>query len=47
LPAERLLVYEVAQGWQPLCDFLGLAVPAGAFPRVNSKDEFRARAGLS
>ena len=47
IPKERLLVYQVAQGWQPLCDFLGLPVPAGEFPRVNSKDEFRARAGLS
>lgn len=46
IPKERLLVYEVAQGWQPLCAFLDLPVPAGEFPRVNSKDEFRARAGL-
>ncbi len=47
IPRERLLVYEVAQGWEPLCKFLNLAVPDEAFPRVNSKDEFRARAGLS
>lgn len=46
IPRERLLVYEVAQGWQPLCEFLGRAVPDEPFPRVNSKDEFRARAGL-
>jgi hypothetical protein len=46
LPPERLLVYEVAQGWDPLCRFLGAPVPAEPFPRVNSKDEFRARAGL-
>jgi hypothetical protein len=46
LPPGRLLVYQVAQGWQPLCDFLGVPVPAGDFPRVNSKDEFRSRAGL-
>ena len=37
---ERLLVYEVAQGWGPLCDFLGVAVPEGAMPKVNSRDEF-------
>jgi hypothetical protein len=42
IPKERLLVYEVAQGWQPLCDFLDLPVPAGEFPRVNSREEFRA-----
>jgi len=46
IPRERLLVYEVAQGWEPLCRFLERAVPDEPFPRVNSKDEFRARAGL-
>jgi hypothetical protein len=40
IPAERLLVYEVAQGWAPLCSFLGADVPAGEFPRTNSRDEF-------
>lgn len=44
VPAERLLVYEVAQGWEPLCDFLGVPVPAGEpFPRVNDAASFRAR----
>lgn len=38
---ERLLVYEVAEGWGPLCDFLGVPVPDEPFPRVNSSDEFR------
>jgi len=37
---ERLLVYEVAQGWEPLCRFLGRPVPATPFPRVNSTTEF-------
>lgn len=37
---ERLLVYEVSQGWEPLCEFLGLPVPVEPFPRVNSRDEF-------
>src|SRR5215212_618849 len=23
VPPEKLLVYEVGEGWQPLCDFLG------------------------
>lgn len=35
IPAERLLVFEVAQGWGPLCDFLGVDKPAGDFPHVN------------
>jgi hypothetical protein len=43
IPPERLLVYELAQGWRPLCDFLGLAVPEGAMPKVNSREEFGAR----
>ena len=40
IPADRLLVFEAAQGWTPLCDFLGVAVPATDFPRTNSREEF-------
>ena len=40
IPAERLLVFDVAQGWEPLCRFLGVAVPEGPFPRVNSTEQF-------
>ena len=43
LPAERLLVYEVGDGWGPLCEFLERPVPDAPFPRVNSTEEFRAR----
>jgi Sulfotransferase domain len=33
---DRLLVFDVRQGWAPLCDFLGVAAPAGEpFPRLN------------
>lgn len=33
---ERLLVFDVRDGWEPLCEFLGVPVPAGVeFPRVN------------
>ncbi len=39
---ERLLVYHVSDGWQPLCDFLGVAVPDGPTPKVNSRAEFAA-----
>jgi len=42
IPADRLLVYEVGQGWDPLCKFLGVPVPTAEFPKVNSTDEFRA-----
>ncbi len=43
VPRERLLVYDVAQGWEPLCAFLDVAVPAAPFPRTNSTAEFRAK----
>jgi hypothetical protein len=48
IPADRLLVFEAAQGWQPLCDFLGVPVPDAPFPRTNSREEFweHARPGL-
>ncbi|KAK3111900.1 hypothetical protein LTR53_012394 [Teratosphaeriaceae sp. CCFEE 6253] len=34
-PAERLLVFDLADGWEPLCKHLGKAVPNVPFPRVN------------
>lgn len=37
---ERLLVFDVAEGWEPLCAFLGVPVPNEPFPRVNSTQEF-------
>ena len=36
IPADRLLVFDVKQGWEPLCRFLGLPVPAGEpFPHLS------------
>jgi hypothetical protein len=35
VPADRLLVYEVGEGWGPLCRFLDVAVPATPFPHLN------------
>lgn len=40
IPPERLLVFEAAQGWEPLCAFLGVPVPDEPFPRTNSTDDF-------
>lgn len=40
VPADRLLVFHVADGWQPLCDFLELPVPDNAFPHSHPKAEF-------
>ncbi|MDA9366238.1 hypothetical protein N9514_01655 [Pseudomonadales bacterium] len=43
VPANRLLVFEASMGWQPLCDFLEVPVPAQDYPRTNSTDEFKQR----
>ncbi len=43
IPAERLLVFDVKEGWAPLCDFLGCDVPDEPFPRANSTEEFLQR----
>jgi hypothetical protein len=40
IPAERLLVYQVKDGWEPLCSFLGVPVPNEPFPRSNNRSEF-------
>jgi hypothetical protein len=40
VPARRLLVHDVAEGWEPLCSFLGVPVPEAPFPRVNDRAEF-------
>ncbi|HUL63869.1 MAG TPA: sulfotransferase [Burkholderiaceae bacterium] len=43
VPKDRLLVFDAAQGWAPLCAFLGVPVPNTPFPRENSRAEFQAR----
>lgn len=39
---SRLLVYNVKEGWEPLCDFLGVTIPSEPFPRVNDTASFLA-----
>jgi len=46
VPSERLLVFEVRQGWEPLCGFLGVDVPSEPFPRSNDGRSFQERAKL-
>jgi hypothetical protein len=43
VPREKLLVYESGEGWEPLCAFLGVPVPATPYPKVNTTDDFVAR----
>jgi hypothetical protein len=39
----RLLVHRPGDGWEPLCAFLGVPVPAEPYPRVNSSDDMLGR----
>lgn len=41
VPPERLLIYEVKEGWGPLCEFLGVPVPDEPFPRLNDTARLR------
>jgi len=43
---DNLLVYEVKEGWQPLCDFLQVPVPDRPMPHLNDAASFRAMVGL-
>jgi hypothetical protein len=44
VPADRLLVYAVKRGWEPLCRFLDVPVPEDTpFPRLNDTAEFQRR----
>ncbi|WP_427168969.1 sulfotransferase family protein (plasmid) [Streptomyces sp. C1-1] len=43
LGADNVLVYDVQQGWEPLCAFLGVDVPREAFPRTNDTASMRQR----
>ena len=35
VPPDRLLVYQVKDGWEPLCTFLNMPVPDAPFPYKN------------
>lgn len=41
IPESRLLVYDVKDGWPPLCEFLDVANPQVPFEKANSTTEFR------
>ncbi len=42
VPEDRLLVFDVREGWQPLCDFLGTKVPQEPFPNLNEAESMAA-----
>ncbi len=41
VPADRLLVWDPAEGWDPLCRFLEVEVPDEPLPRLNDTLSFR------
>lgn len=45
VPAERLLEWRVTDGWEPICERLGVPVPEEPFPVTNSTKEFREMMG--
>jgi len=42
VPPDRLLVYEVSEGWEPLCRHLSVPVPSDDFPHTNSSSDYKA-----
>lgn len=46
VPPGQLLVYEIQQGWGPLCEFLGVEAPADDFPHLNDAESFRRMFGV-
>ncbi|MFV0525110.1 MAG: sulfotransferase family protein [Acidimicrobiales bacterium] len=46
VPPDRLLVFDVADGWEPLCAFLDVPVPDEPFPHVNDRTTILRRFGL-
>ena len=43
VPADRLVEWQPGDGWEPLCEALGVPVPDEPFPHTNTTEEFRAR----
>ena len=40
VPADHLLQYRLAQGWEPICAFLDAPLPEEPFPHVNDRASF-------
>lgn len=41
VPADKLLVYDVRDGWEPLCSFLNVPQPSEPLPHLNKKENFK------
>ncbi len=42
VPKEQLLIYDLNEGWAPLCNFLGVDLPSEPLPHLNKKEDFHA-----
>ena len=43
VPADRLLIHRLGDGWEPLCAHLGVPVPEVPYPHTNTTAEMQAR----
>jgi hypothetical protein len=43
VPPTQLLVFESGEGWEKLCPFLGVPIPATPYPKVNTTGDFASR----
>lgn len=41
IPKQQLLVYDVREGWEPLCRFLEVPIPEEPFPRLNDSQAMK------
>ena len=46
VPKERLLEFQLKEGWEPICNFLGKSIPSNPFPHINESLEFDERTRL-
>ena len=46
IPPDKLLIYHVKKGWEPLCEFLNVSVPEIPFPNVNATAEMLRKLAL-
>ncbi len=45
VPADKLLIFDVSEGWGPLCKFLGVPEPDQPIPHLNKKENFKEMLG--
>ena len=43
VPSDKLLVFDVKEGWKPLCKFLDVPVPGAPFPWDNDTASMKKR----